>query len=271
MLISRHCSWIANSEDGLPGELSPGSSWTTHVIRPPRRHRSSAVSRPADARVAQAIDVMNANVADPVPLAAIAGMVGLSIRQLDRLFIAATGKSGSRTYLAIRIDRALELLSQSTWSVTEIAHATGFVDGAHPGKDAEKVRGSDPARDQVQGRQQASRGFGQPVGSPPASTLRARCMNLIVRRELRLHRRPSGQACRIMADLTEHCVFAALCWPNQSTVPRSAVPYWTRRYTAPDRLRRSKRPSRCRSRQLTVSRLTGFRFFSSLVASNSLP
>ena len=115
---------------------------TRHPSAPPPSQ--FAVSRPADARVAQAIDVMNANVADPVPLAAIAGMVGLSIRQLDRLFIAATGKSGSRTYLAIRIDRALELLSQSTWSVTEIAHATGFVDGAHLAKTLKKSEGRTP-------------------------------------------------------------------------------------------------------------------------------
>ncbi|MDE0305018.1 MAG: helix-turn-helix domain-containing protein [Albidovulum sp.] len=103
-----------------------------------------AVSRPADIRVAQAIDAMNANVPDPVPLAAIAGMVGLSTRQLDRLFIAEIGKSSSRAYLAIRIERALELLSQTILSVTEIAHATGFVDGAHLAKTLKKSEGLTP-------------------------------------------------------------------------------------------------------------------------------
>ena len=115
---------------------------TRHPSAPPPSQ--FAVSRPADTRVAQAIDVMNANIPDPVPLTAIAGMVGLSTRHLDRLFIAATGKSGSRAYLAIRIDRALELLSQTMWSVTEIAHATGFADGAHLAKTLKKSEGLTP-------------------------------------------------------------------------------------------------------------------------------
>ncbi len=115
---------------------------TRHPSAPPPLHFS--VARPADTRVAQAIDVMNANIPDPVPLVEIAGMVGLSTRQLDRLFIAATGKSGRRAYLAIRIDRALRLLSQTMWSVTEIAHATGFVDGAHLAKTLKKSEGLTP-------------------------------------------------------------------------------------------------------------------------------
>lgn len=119
----------------------------TGILLDHARHPSApppsqiAVSRPADTRVAQAIDVMNANVQDPVPLATIAGMVGLSTRQLDRQFTAASGKTVSRAYLAIRIDRALELLSQTMWSVTEIAHATGFVDGAHLAKTLKKSEG----------------------------------------------------------------------------------------------------------------------------------
>ncbi len=115
---------------------------TRHPTAPPPTQ--FVVSRPADIRVAQAIDIMYANVPDPVPLAAIAGMVGLSTRQLDRLFIAATGQSGSRAYRTIRIDTALELLSQTMLSVTEIAHATGFVDGAHLAKTLKKSEGLTP-------------------------------------------------------------------------------------------------------------------------------
>ena len=76
---------------------------------------------------------------------AIAGIVGLSARQLDRLFIAATGNSGRQAYLAIRIDRALQLLSQTMMSVTEIAHATGFVDGAHLAKTLKRSEGLTPS------------------------------------------------------------------------------------------------------------------------------
>ena len=121
------------------------------ILQDQARHPSApppsqfAFSRPADSRVAQAIDVMNANIPDPVPLTTVAGMVGLSIRQLDRLFIAATGNSGRRAYLAIRIDRALQLLSQTMMSVTEIAHATGFVDGAHLAKTLRRSEGLTPS------------------------------------------------------------------------------------------------------------------------------
>ena len=108
---------------------------------PPSRFR---FPRLADTRVMQAIDIMDANISDPVPLASISSMVGLSTRHLDRLFKAATGNSSSRTYLAIRIDRALELLSQTMLSITEIAHATGFVDCAHLAKTLKKSEGMTP-------------------------------------------------------------------------------------------------------------------------------
>ena len=122
---------------------------TGGLLNNPRHSASSPPSRlldsrPADVRVAQAIDIMRANVPDPIPLSTIAGMVGLSTRHLDRLFIVATGKSSSRTYLNIRIDRALDLLLQTRLSVTEIAHATGFVDGAHLAKTLKKSEGLTP-------------------------------------------------------------------------------------------------------------------------------
>ena len=112
------------------------------TVPPPTQFASSC---PADGRVAHAIDVMNANIPDPVPLTAIAGLVGLSTRQLDRLFIAATGNSARQAYLTIRMDRALQLLSQTRLSVTEIAHATGFVDGAHLAKTLKRSEGLTPS------------------------------------------------------------------------------------------------------------------------------
>ncbi len=133
---------------------------------PPSRFKSS---RLADIRVAQAIDVMDANISDPLPLASISGMVGLSTRHLDRLFLAATGKSSSRTYLAIRIDRSLELLSQTTLSVTEVAHATGFVDGAHLARTLKKSEGMTPRQIRSRHQRCTSRGPNPTIDLPTAT------------------------------------------------------------------------------------------------------
>ena len=144
---------------------------TRHPTAPPPSQ--FAFSCPADGRVAQAIDIMNANIPDPVPLTAIAGTVGLSTRQLDRLFIAAIGSSGRRAYLAIRIDRALQLLSQTMLSVTEIAHATGFVDGAHLAKTLKGSEGLTPSEIRSGVATGRHLGPGQSVGTSMASTLQA--------------------------------------------------------------------------------------------------
>ena len=67
----------------------------------------------------------------PMALPDIAAAVGLSIRQMERLFHDKTGKKPSRYYLELRLQRAHQLLVQTTMPVLQIAVACGFTSAAH--------------------------------------------------------------------------------------------------------------------------------------------
>jgi len=63
-----------------------------------------------NAKVLSIIEFMEANIAEPLQLVEIADYVGLSRRQIERLFQQHMGRSPARYYLEIRLDRARHLL-----------------------------------------------------------------------------------------------------------------------------------------------------------------
>jgi transcriptional regulator GlxA family with amidase domain len=78
-----------------------------------------------------AIAHMEAYLESPVPLADVAGAVGLSPRQLERLFRSHLGKPPSRYYLELRLKRARLLLRQTDMPILQIAVASGFTSASH--------------------------------------------------------------------------------------------------------------------------------------------
>ena len=84
-----------------------------------------------NSKVLSIIEVMEANLSEPMTLVEIADHVGLSRRQIERLFRQNMGRSPARYYLEIRLDRARHLLIQSTLPVVEVAVACGFVSASH--------------------------------------------------------------------------------------------------------------------------------------------
>jgi transcriptional regulator GlxA family with amidase domain len=78
-----------------------------------------------------ALELMQNNLGDPLNRDAVAKSIGLSTRQLDRLFARHLGKSFADHYRAIRIEAAGELLRHSALTITEIAIATGFANASH--------------------------------------------------------------------------------------------------------------------------------------------
>ena len=77
------------------------------------------------------IELMEANIAEPLSLVEIAKYAGLSRRQIERLFRRNLGRSPARYYLEIRLDRARHLLIQSDAPIVEVAVACGFVSASH--------------------------------------------------------------------------------------------------------------------------------------------
>ena len=57
--------------------------------------------------------------------------LGISRRQLERLFRRELGKPPARYFLEMRLERGLHLLQQTQMPVIEVATACGFVSASH--------------------------------------------------------------------------------------------------------------------------------------------
>jgi len=101
-------------------------------------------------KLIQAIAEMERNVEEALTREEIAERVGLSRRQLERLFRRYLNTSPARYYLRLRLERARLLLSQTTMPVTEIAFACGFTSASHFSKCYRDMFGRTP-RDERRG------------------------------------------------------------------------------------------------------------------------
>lgn len=111
------------------------SDWWSHAdVRKadaPQRAGLEARYGVKNSQVMAAIKVMEEHLADPLDLHQIAASVGISTRQLNRLF---TEKLRLRTmdfYRRLRLQRSLKLLRQTTLSINEVVVATGFANNSH--------------------------------------------------------------------------------------------------------------------------------------------
>ena len=85
----------------------------------------------ANARLIAAIGIMESGHDEPRPVQEIAAEVGLSPRQLERLFARYLRASPSHYYLKLRLDRARSMLLQTTKPVLDVAVACGFASASH--------------------------------------------------------------------------------------------------------------------------------------------
>nr|WP_169569562.1 GlxA family transcriptional regulator [Sneathiella limimaris] len=85
----------------------------------------------AHPKLLAAITCMESNLEEPYSCGELAKEVGLSIRQLERLFQKYLNHSPTRYYLKLRLDRARYLLAQTSLPIIEVALACGFVSASH--------------------------------------------------------------------------------------------------------------------------------------------
>ncbi|PRY22565.1 AraC family transcriptional regulator with amidase-like domain [Aliiruegeria haliotis] len=81
--------------------------------------------------IADAVRLMTDRMEDPMSPSEIAAELGISARQLERLFGRYMKCSPKKFATDLRLDRARNLLLQTELSVTEIAHACGFGSTGH--------------------------------------------------------------------------------------------------------------------------------------------
>lgn len=104
------------------------------LVRQPHDHQRSSIqyrtgiSHP---KLLAVIAYMEAYIETPLSLPEFADRSNISLRQLERLFRSLLNTTPSQYYLALRLQRARQLLTQTTMSILQIAVATGFKSAAH--------------------------------------------------------------------------------------------------------------------------------------------
>ncbi len=107
-------------------------------------------------KLADAVQLMEANIEEPIELSDVASYSKISRRQLERLFLSYLGITPSRFYLKLRLERARQLLRQTSCSIVEISTMCGFVSAPHFSRSYRKHMGRSP---------RAERDFRDPPGS----------------------------------------------------------------------------------------------------------
>ncbi|WP_330924452.1 GlxA family transcriptional regulator [Candidatus Sororendozoicomonas aggregata] len=84
-----------------------------------------------DSKLREALDLMRANIEEPLGSDELASHVGVSRRQLERLFRENLQTTPSRYYLQLRLERARRLLKEGDASIVQVALAAGFSNASH--------------------------------------------------------------------------------------------------------------------------------------------
>lgn len=79
----------------------------------------------------RAIAIMEKSIKDPASPSLIAEELGISTRQLERLFGRFLNSTPKHYFMEMRLNRAQNLLVQTEQSITEIAMACGFRSPSH--------------------------------------------------------------------------------------------------------------------------------------------
>ncbi|CDN51917.1 GlxA family transcriptional regulator [Neorhizobium galegae] len=98
-----------------------------------------------DPRITSVLITMEQNLEGDLSLSGLAKSVGLSRRQLERLFEEKAGSSPGAAYRMIRLERAKELLQNTNRATIDVAFDVGFVSASHFTKAFKQVFGQTPS------------------------------------------------------------------------------------------------------------------------------
>ncbi len=82
-------------------------------------------------KLSNVIQMMESNIEEPKSPSLLAKEVGMSTRQLERLFRRYLNRSPKRYYMELRLQKARNLLMQTDMSVINVALACGFASPSH--------------------------------------------------------------------------------------------------------------------------------------------
>jgi len=82
-------------------------------------------------KLSRVIQFMEQNIEEPISPAILARDVGMSTRQLERLFRRYLSRSPKRYYMELRLQKARNLLMQTDMTIINVALACGFASPSH--------------------------------------------------------------------------------------------------------------------------------------------
>ena len=102
-------------------------------------------------KLIDSIHTMETHLEEPLSQEELAQAVGISRRQLERLFQKHVGRPPNRYYMQLRVDRARKLLLQTDMQIVDVAMACGFVSASHFAKSYRQFYGVTPRQARVSG------------------------------------------------------------------------------------------------------------------------
>ena len=105
----------------------------------------------ADEKLVAVLRAMETNLETPLARGALAHEAGVSLRQLERLFHRHVGHGIHAHYRMLRLDRARQLLRETTLPVLDVALATGFGSSSQFARAYAKTFGEPPSRTRLHG------------------------------------------------------------------------------------------------------------------------
>ena len=131
----------------------------------------------AHPKVLAAVAQMERSIERPLSCAALAAKAGCSTRQLERLFCKYLGHSPTRHYLSVRLERARDLLRQTSLPMIAVATACGFASASHFSKSYVEHFGRTPSAERKRPTGGAAAADGRAwldTGRGPADRVRCR-------------------------------------------------------------------------------------------------
>jgi AraC-like DNA-binding protein len=114
--------------------MNPGSS-RLQLVSPDSLQSEPTDQLPQDSRVLKALELIAAELSQPLRLAELARQVNLSVGRLEHLFRAEVGCSPTQYLASLRMERAKELLATTHLSVKQIREQVGAHDPSHFARD----------------------------------------------------------------------------------------------------------------------------------------
>lgn len=99
----------------------------------------------ASGKVREALRFMELNIENAPAMPEIAVAVGISVRQLERLFKRDIGKSPQKVMEILQIEKACIHIAETDWSMIEVSLACGFANPSHFAASFKAAKGVSPS------------------------------------------------------------------------------------------------------------------------------